>query len=181
MFKYQYIEGSQIIEKYQRKISGIHTGRVNANILDNLIIEAYGSNLSIKEVATVTIPEPTQLLITPFDKGLISKIAKAITNSNLGVSPEDDGLTVRLRFPPMTTETRLERIKDLHRLKEEFRKQIRIERHDFLKRKKKEKEDSVISENEFNRFEDVLQREVDNLNEELDKMTLVKEAEIMKI
>lgn len=181
MFKYQFLDGNNILQKYQETISSIRTGRVNSSVLDTLLIEVYGSNLSIKELATITIPEPTQLLITPFDKGIIPKIAKAINNSNLGVNPDDDGNSIRLKFPPMTQETRLERVKDLHKLQEESRKRVRVERHEIMKRKKREKEDSIISENDYNRFEDVLQREVDFLNEKIGEMTTLKEEEIMKI
>ena len=81
----------------------------------------------------------------------------------------------------MTQETRLERVKDLHKLQEEMRKRVRVERQEIMKRKKREKEDSVISENDYNRFEDVLQREVDQLNEKIGEMTLSKEEEVMKI
>ena len=181
MFKYQFLDGNNILERYQKAISGIRTGRVNATVLDSLVVEAYDSHMSIKELATITLPEPTQILITPFDKTLIPKIAKTINNSNLGVNPDDDGAGIRLKFPPMTEETRKERVKDLHKLQEEAKKQVRIERQEFLRRKKKEKEDSIISENDYNRFEDVLQREVDNVNKEIEQITKNKEEEIMKV
>ncbi|NJS41359.1 ribosome recycling factor [Candidatus Gracilibacteria bacterium] len=108
---YKYLNSDKILEHFHHKLSGIRTGRVNASVLDTILVDVYGSKLTIKELATITMPEPTQLLITPFDKNLIQDIQKAINNSTLGVNPNDDGAGIRLAFPPLTEENKKERLK----------------------------------------------------------------------
>jgi ribosome recycling factor len=179
--KYNIIPGLSISERYIKSISTLRSGRVNASILDSVKVEAYGSMLTFKEVATITTPEPHQLMITPFDKGLIKNIISAIQNSSLGVNPADDGAGVRLNFPPMTEEAKKERVKELHKIQEEARKDVRIHRQDILKQEKKRKEDGEISEDDLKAFEKRLQDEVDLVNKEIEEITKNKEAEIMKV
>jgi len=181
MPKYQLLPGNQILERYYKNLNTLRSGRVNASILDTIKVNAYGTELSIKEVATINSLEPAQLLITPFDKGLIPAITKAITDSTLSINPVDDGAGVRLSFPSLTEEDRKNRVKDLHKLQEEARKDLRIHRQDVLKHKKKAKEDGEISEDEFKVFEKNLQKEVDDINFEIENITQNKEKEIMKV
>jgi len=178
---YKILSALEIIEKFKKQLSSIQTGRVTGSVLDTLLVEAYGAKMHIKEIATVTVPEPAQLMVTPFDKGLIQAIAKAINDSNLGVNPQDDGAGVRLVFPPLTEEARKNRVKDVYKLMEDSRIEVRLKRQDVLKTKKKEKEDGFLSENELTAFETELQKEVDNLNKEIEDIAKVKEGEIMKV
>lgn len=178
---YSLLNATKILEHLQTKLSGIRTGRVSASILDSLEVEAYGANMKIVEIATVTAPEPAQLMITPFDKSLIPNIAKAINNSNLGVNPNDDGAGIRLSFPPLTEETRAVKAKEVGKELEEARIMLRSYRQDLMKAKKREKEADEISEDDLNRFEKQLQTEVDALNKELQELAKKKEAEIMTV
>jgi ribosome recycling factor len=178
---YTNIDGERIKQHLQSKLSVIHTGRVNSSVLDQIQVEAYGSKLKVQELATITVPEPAQLLITPFDKSVNQAIAKAISESNLGVNPVDDGAGIRLNFPPLTEETRKERVKTVNKLLEEARVEVRRERQDLLKMQKHEKEEGNLSEDEYNRFENDLQKEVDTLNNELEKMAQAKEKELLTI
>lgn len=181
MPKYTILPGVEILERYRKHLTGIRSGRVNSSILEAITVEAYGSKMHFNEIATITIPEPVQLLITPFDKGLISNIVKAINDSNLGVNPQDDGAGVRLVFPPLTEETKKMRVKDLHKLREDARIEVRVKRQDALKDKKDEKEQALISEDDLRFFEDNLQKEVESLNTEIEEITKAKEEEVMKI
>ena len=178
---YNYIQGDKVLDHFKTKLVGIRTGRVNANVLDPINVEAYGANMKIKEIATVTVPEPAQLMITPFDKSLIPSIVAAIQNSNLGVNPNDDGAGVRLAFPPLTEETRKAKTKEVGKELEEARIMLRSMRQDLIKTQKRKKENDEISEDELNRFENNLQKEVDQLNKELQEMAKHKEEEIMTI
>jgi len=178
---YKILQAESIINRFKKSISSLRSERVNSTILDSIKVEAYGSKLSFQEVATITTPEASQLMITPFDKSLIKNIATAIQNSDLGVNPSDDGAGVRLTFPSMTEEVKKEKIKVLHRLQEESKKDIRIHRQDILKAKKKEKEDGDISEDDLKSFEKELQLEVDNLNLAVEELTKQKEKDIMKV
>jgi ribosome recycling factor len=178
---YKILLGQDILNRLHKNISSLRSGRVNSTILDSIKVEAYGSKMSFQELATITTPEPAQLMITPFDKGLIKNIVSAIQNSDLGVNPSDDGAGVRLSFPPMTEEVKKDRVKILYKFQEEARKDVRIHRQDKLKAAKKQKEDGEISEDDLKTFEKDLQLEVDHLNKEIEEITKAKEADIMKI
>ncbi|NJK71663.1 ribosome recycling factor [Candidatus Gracilibacteria bacterium] len=178
---YKYLNSDKILEHFHHKLSGIRTGRVNASVLDTILVDVYGSKLTIKELATITMPEPTQLLITPFDKNLIQDIQKAINNSTLGVNPNDDGAGIRLAFPPLTEENKKERLKEVGQILEESKISVRSNRQDLLKTKKKAMENDEISEDELRRFEGELQKEVDTINKELEEISKNKEEDLMRV
>jgi ribosome recycling factor len=178
---YNLLPAQKIIDSYKRSLSVMRTGRVNASILENITVEAYGDRMPIQSIATVNVPENAQLLITPFDKSLNNAIEKAIIDANIGVNPVNDGAGIRLIFPPMTEETRKLRVKEVYKDLEESRIAARNTRQDLLRTQKVLKENGNISEDELKRYENDLQKEVDNLNKELEEIAKAKEAEIMKI
>ena len=176
------LPAQKILDHFARQISTLRSGRINSTILDTLKIEAYGGLCTIKEVATVTMPEPRQLLITPFDKGLIKYIAKSIENANLGVVPQDDGAGIRLNFPAMTEDLKKKIVKDLGKMLEENGKiPLREIRQKLLKEEKALKEEGLISEDELKRFEVELQKEVKECEQLLENMVKDKENDIMKV
>jgi len=176
-----HLDSQKVLDHFQRQLSVIRSGLVNVSVLDHISIPAYGSKMSIVEVATVTKPEPSQLLISPYDKGLIAAISKAIRESNLGVNPIDDGAGVRLVFPPLTQENRKNRLKEVNLELEEAKIAVRNERQNILKKYKNQKEASEISEDELARLEKEVQKEVDFINESLEKTAKSKEEELMKM
>jgi ribosome recycling factor len=176
-----YIDQNKIINWFKNQLSQIRTGRVNSSILDNIKVPAWGSYMSVQEVATIKLPEPGQILLTPFDKSLLNALEKAIVDSDLGVNPVNDGAGLRLVFPALTEENRKERAKKVNQLLEEVKITVRSHRHDVLKKLKQDKEDSVISEDELARSEKDLQIEVDSLNKELEVIAKDKIEELMKI
>ncbi len=180
---YTYLPASDILASLKTKLSTVRTGAVNSSILDTIdvFVPNYGVNMKIGELATVNIPEPGQLLITPFDKSVLANIEKAITDSNLGVSPNNNGAGIRLVFPPMTEETRKLRVKEIEKYEETYKIEVRNFRQDLLKEQKKLKTDGDISEDEFKRFEQDLQKEVDKLNGEIESIIKQKSTELMKI
>lgn len=178
---YSIFPASKIITFLEQKLSQIRTGRVNAAILDHITVEAYGGNMKINEVATISIPEPSQLMITPFDKSILNALDKAIMTSDLGVNPNNDGAGLRLSFPPLTEETRKVRAKEVASYLEEARIAMRSQRQNLMKSKKAEKENGEISEDELKRFETQLQKEIDLLNDELSVIAKKKEVELMKM
>jgi ribosome recycling factor len=179
--KYSILPGIDILQRFKDKTKGLRTGRVTASVLDPIQVEVYGTKMDIRSLASVTLPEPGQLLITPFDKSTISNISKAIQDSPLGVTPMDDGAGIRLSFPPLTEETRKQTLKELNKLKEEARKDVRIHRQEVLNDRKKEKEEGEISEDDFNKFENDLQKEVDAINQEIEDIAEHKESEVMEM
>jgi ribosome recycling factor len=178
---YSYLPAQTIIDKFREKLSGLRTGRVNSSILDSILVDAYGSKMRFVEIATVTIPAPAQLMITPFDKSLLPAMDKAIVDSNVGVSPVNDGAGLRLNFPPMTEETRKQRLKEVGVLLEEMIVSIRGNRQDVLKKLKHQKEEGELSEDELRREETDIQKEVESLTAELKAIAKAKETEILKV
>ncbi len=178
---FQHIDGDKVIRHLESKLSSIRTGRVNSSVLASITVEAYGSQMNFVELATITVPEPSQLLITPFDKTLIPNIVSAIQNSNLGVNPVDDGAGVRLNFPPLTEETRALKAKEIGQELEESRIMMRSIRQELLKSKKRAHENDEISEDDLRRFEKDLQKEIDELNALLLNKAKAKEEEVMTI
>jgi ribosome recycling factor len=176
---YTLIDGKKVLEHFIQKLAQIRTGRVNTSILDHVVVEAYESKLSIIEVATISVPEPSQLMITPFDKSLLRNIEKALTDQNVGANPNNDGIGIRLVFPPLTQETRKEKTKEVFRDMEDAKIMVRNMRQDILKTKKRQHENDEISDDELKRFETDLQKEVDTLNKELEATAKTKEQELL--
>lgn len=161
------------------KLSTLRTSRVNSSILDNInvFIPSWGSDFKIIELATITIPQPNSLLITPYDnKVSLNAIEKAIVNSNLGVNPMNDGAGIKLNFPSLTTEDREKRCKVAKELGEEEKVKLRNNRRDMIQSVKANKESS---KDEVERYEKALQVEVDNMNKEIDETIKSKQNELL--
>jgi ribosome recycling factor len=178
---YKHISASKILDHFSNVLSGIRTGRANSSVLEPIQVDMYNSKMQIKEIATITLPEPATILITPFDKSAIGPISKAISNSNLGVNPIDDGAGVRLVFPPLTEETRKKLAKNISVFVEDAKIQVRNSRQDILKTWKKQKDDSELSEDELKKLESQLQEEVTAINKEVEEKGKKKVEEILKI
>lgn len=178
---YSILPAQKIKDFLINKLNSIHTGRVTPATLDQIYVEAYGTKMSVRELATISVPEPGQLLVTPFDKSVNNAIEKAVRDSNLGVNPVNDGAGVRLVFPPLTEENRRNRVKEVYKMLEEARISLRQQRQDVLKDKKAQKEASLISEDDLKNFEKELQAEVDNLNKDLEEQIKHKEEELMRV
>ncbi len=178
---YQYLNATKILDRFHHSLSGLRTGRANSSVLDPILVEMYGSKMAIKELASISQPEPTQLLILAFDKSAIKMIVKAISESNLGINPVDDGSGIRINFPPLTEETRKKLAKSVSVLAEEVKVSVRNNRQDILKTWKKQKEDSLISEDELKKLEVELQKEVEALNKEIELIAKKKEEDVLKV
>jgi ribosome recycling factor len=178
---YKHLSSTKILDHYRTSLSGIRTNRANSSVLDPIMVDCYGSKMQIKELATLTLPEPSQIQISPFDKSIIKTISNAISNSNLGINPIDDGIVIRINFPPLTEETRKKLAKNVSVAMEEARIAVRNNRQDLLKTWKKQKEDSEISEDILKKLEEELQKEVTEINKELETIAKQKEKDIMTI
>jgi ribosome recycling factor len=161
-------------EKMQRAIAhtrsefaSVRTGRATPALVERLPVEAYGEELPMQQVASFQVPEARQLLITPFDKNNLAAIEKAIQHSDLGLSPSNDGHSVRLSFPPLTEERRKDLVKVVRHMAEEGRIAIRNTRRDARKELEASEKDGEMSEDDLARAE-----------KELDKRTHAHEAEI---
>ena len=177
---YQILPANKIKENYQKHLSSIRSGRVNASVLEHILVDAYGTKMHIHELSTINLPEPSQILITPFDKGVLQSMEKAIVDANIGVSPVNDGAGLRLSFPPLTEEARKIRVKEVYALLEDAKISVRNNRQDLLKAQKALKESGEISEDQLKGFESDIQEEVKALNKDLEDLAKSKEEEILK-
>ncbi|PMQ00948.1 MAG: ribosome recycling factor [Dictyoglomus sp. NZ13-RE01] len=169
------------IEAVKKELQGIRTGKPSIGLFDEIKVSYYGNMMPINQVASLKLGEGRTVIIQPWDKNVISEIEKAILKSNLGLNPQSDGQTIRVVFPPLSEERRKELVKVAHKEAENGRVAIRNIRRDYLEIFKKEKQEGKISEDEFHRLQEDLQKLTDKYIEEIDKLLSMKEKEIMEV
>ena len=168
-----------IIEYAKSEVAAIRTGRAHSSMVEDLQLEYMGSRLKIKEVATITTPEPRVIFIQPWDKSVIPLLEKAIKDSSLGLNPTSDSNGVRLTIPALTEERRKEFIKLLHQKVEESRIRARQIREDIIKKVQNEVKEKTAREDDMFRAKEELQKVMDDINKKLDEMTKRKEQELL--
>lgn len=171
----------KVIDRLQNEFGSIRAGRANPAVLDKIPVDYYGSPTPINQVAGVSTPEARMLLITPWDTSMIRPISKAILASDLGITPTDDGKSIRLVFPQPTEEKRKELCKVVKKYGEEAKVAIRNERRDLLDKIKKMEKASEITEDDLKQGEKKSQTLTDKYTAEIDKLISAKEQEIMVI
>jgi ribosome recycling factor len=169
------------IQALKRDLATVRAGRATPAMLDKVMVEYYGTQMPVNQVSTVSVPEPRQLLITPWDKSMLAEIEKAIQKSDLGLNPMNDGSTIRLVIPPLTDERRQELAKVVRKMAEEARVAIRNVRRDANDDLKRMEKAGDVSEDEVRRGMDRIQALTDRFVAEVDKMAEVKEREITEI
>jgi ribosome recycling factor len=171
------------VEATRHEFTLVRTGRASPAILEHVKVDMYGSSLPINQVAAVTVPEPRQLLITPFDRNALAAIEKGIMKSDVNLTPNNDGTGIRLNIPPLNEERRKELIKQVHQKAESGRVAVRNVRHDAVKKLQAARKDknAPISENEEKRANDQVQKLVDKYVVEIDQLTKAKEAEMLEV
>jgi len=170
----------ETIEAAKREFSMIRTGRANPAILDRVMVEYYGEKVPIKQVGTISAPEPRLLMISPWDKQMIKPIIGAITSSELGLNPNADGNLIRVPLPQLTTERRKELARMAGRKTEEAKVGLRNIRRDAVEKLRALQKEGTISEDDLRRFQDQVQKVTDAHIEQLDGVHTAKEREIME-
>jgi ribosome recycling factor len=171
----------QAMVHLREDLSSIRTGRASGAVLSRITVEYYGTPVPLNQLASVSVPEPRLLVIQPFDKNSISQVERAIQQSDLGITPSNDGQVIRLAFPPLTEERRKELVKQVHHRAEEGRVAVRnVRRHAKDDMEKLEREHS-ISEDELSRGEKELQKLTDRHVAEIDEIQRHKESELMEV
>lgn len=168
------------IEHLKQELRGVRAGRANPAIIEGISVEVYGSQMRVKELGTITTPEPRQLLITPFDINNAGSISKAIEKANLGVRVALEGKLVRVFFPELDEARRKDLVKQVHEKKEKCKSAARNVRQDANK-KLKDLKGSGVSEDDIKRLEKEIQHLTDKTCKEADELSAVKEKEIMTI
>jgi len=169
------------ISVLKQELSGLRTGRASAGLVEHVQVEAYGSNMPLNQVATVTVPEPRLLSVNVWDRGLVHAVEKGISAANLGLTPNTEGQTIRLRIPELNEERRKELVKVAHKYAEGARVAIRHVRRDGLEVLKKMEKDHTISEDEQKRHADGVQKATDQSISDVDQALAAKEKEIMTV
>lgn len=169
------------INSLEDDLSGIRTGRANPALVDKLEVEYYGAPTQLNQLATVSVPEPRQLMIRPFDPSTIKAIEKAIISSDLGINPNNDGKIIRLILPVLTGERRKTLSKLVNNRIEEARIACRNVRRDLIKDLRDFEKEKMISEDELKRAEEELQKVTDRFVEEIEEIGKKKTEEIMEV
>jgi ribosome recycling factor len=169
------------VETAKHEFTTIRTGRASAALLDRVQVSAYGTKMPVNQLATISVPEPRLLTITPFDKSIMKDIERAIQESDLGLTPANDGQIIRLPIPQLTEERRKELVKQVRHMAEEGRVAARNVRRDALHNLKKLEQDGEAGADDVHRAEDRLQKVTDEHVHKIDAALKAKEAEIMEV
>ncbi len=167
------------VEHVKSEIGAIRTGRANASMVEDIVVDYMDSKFRIKELATINTPEPRTILIQPWDKQAIPNISKSIKESSLGLNPISDAIGVRLNIPPLTEERRLEFIKMLHQKIEWGKVRVRQIREDIIKKVQVEVKEKKARDDDMFKAKEELQKLINDLNRVFDDMTKKKEQELM--
>jgi len=173
------MQGASTVLKTE--LSGLRTGRASAHLLDPVMVDAYGAEMPLNQVATTSVPEPRLISVNIWDRSLVHAVEKAIINSNLGLSPATEGQTIRLRIPELNEERRKELVKLAHKYAETARVAVRHVRRDAMEVLKKLEKDHKISKDDHDRFSVEVQRATDNGIADIDHLLAAKEKEILTV
>ena len=165
----------------KQEFSGLRTGRASAHLLDPVQVEAYGQHMPLNQVATVSVPEARLLSVQVWDRSMVHAVEKAITSANLGLNPQTEGATIRLRIPELNEERRKEPVKVAHKYAESARVAVRHVRRDGLDVIKKLEKDHKISQDDHERMSGEIQKTTDQMIHEVDHMLSSKEKEILTV
>ncbi|MBX4186659.1 MAG: ribosome recycling factor [Candidatus Doudnabacteria bacterium] len=174
-------EFAKVVDHLKSELSTLRTGRANASLVEHLSVDYYGAATPLLTIAQISIPEPRQIAIQPYDKNALKDIEKAVQASNLGINPVNDGNYIRLTIPQMTEERRKDLVKIVGQMEERARVSIRNVREEVWKEIQKLEKDGKISEDDMRAGKEELQKVVDKFNDEIHKISEAKEKEVLTI
>lgn len=163
----------------QNQLQGIRTGRATSGLVDSIRVDYYGSPTPLKQIASISVPEPQQIVVKPFDASVISNIVKAIQTSDVGLSPNSDGRLIRLNVPPLSTERRRQMVSRVKEVAEEARVSIRNIRRDGNKHADQLQKDKAVTEDERDELKESIQELTKTYEGKVNDMAASKEKEIM--
>ncbi|MBN2909357.1 ribosome recycling factor [Polycladomyces sp. WAk] len=169
------------IQVLKKDLAALRAGRATPALLDKVVVEYYGSEMPVNQLANISTPDPRTLVIQPWDKSALAEIERAILKSDLGLTPSNDGNVIRINLPALTQERRAELVKVVKKTGEEGKVAIRNIRRDANDEIKKLEKNGDISEDESRRGQDEIQKLTDKFIQEADKIVAAKEKEIMEI
>jgi len=169
------------VESTQRAFNTVRTGRANVSLLDRVTVEYYGTETPLKSLANINTPDATTITIQPYDKGSLNVIEKAISLSDIGLTPNNDGSVIRLNIPPLTTDRRKELVKMVAKMAEEGKVSVRNIRRDAIDAIRKQEKSSEVSEDEARDLQDQVQKLTDKYSTRIEEILAEKEKDIMTV
>jgi len=174
-------EMERTIGAFKKELSHVRTGRANVALLDGITVDYYGAKTPLNQVATLSVPEATLLVIQPYDKSVVAAIEKAIKASDLGLNPQSDGKLIRVPIPPLNEERRRELVKHTRKLAEDYRVSVRNHRRDALEMLKELEKDREITEDDRRHAAEKIETATKETVDRLEKLLKTKEDEIMAV
>ncbi len=169
------------VEDFRKELAGLRTGRANVALLDHIRVDYHGTPLPLNQLGTLSVPEPTMIIISPWDPGAATLIDKAIRTSDLGLNPLSDGKVIRVPIPPLTEERRKDLVKHLHKVLENHRTAVRNIRRDIKEAIEKLEKEKKISEDERKRTLEELDKVTHQETKKLEDLSGTKEKEILEL
>ena len=169
------------VEVMERDFAGLRTGRASTALVERLHVDYYGTPTPLNQLASISVPEPHQIVIQPWDRGVLGAIEKAIMKTDIGLMPNVDGTVVRLNIPQLTEERRKDIVKSVHKRMEEARVEIRNLRRDAADTLKKEEREGTLGADEARRQLEQLQKITDRVVADVDRLGGIKEQEVLEV
>ncbi len=172
---------ARAVEVLERDLQGIRTGRASTSLVERIHVDYYGTQTPLNQLAGISVPEPHQIVIQPWDRSVLGAIERAITKSDIGLTPNVDGAVVRLNIPQLTEERRHDLVRQVHKRMEEARVEIRNIRRDGADQLKKLQKDGEVGADEEHRLMETLQKTTDKHVAEVDRVGATKEQEVLEV
>jgi len=172
---------ARAVEAMERDLQGIRTGRASTSLVERIHVDYYGTQTALNQLASISVPEPHQIVIQPWDRSVLGAIEKAILKSDIGLTPNVDGTVVRLNIPQLTEERRRDIVRVVHKRMEEARVEIRGLRRDAADHLKKLERDGELGTDEVHRVLETIQKTTDRHIAEVDRVGGVKEQEVLEV
>jgi len=172
---------SEVVDYLKTELNSVRTGRAHATLVEDLPVLAYGQKMRLKELASISVPDPQLIVLEPWDKSVISDIEKAVWESPLSLSPAVDGDIIRLPIPSLTEERRRELVRLVGQKIEEAREKVRRSRQEAIEEVRRQEKNKEISEDEKFRRQKEIQSQVDGANQQIETIGKAKEKEILRI
>jgi ribosome recycling factor len=168
------------IERFHKELTRVRTGRASTSLLDGISVDYFDTPTPLNQLATLSVPDPRMIVISPFDKTVIPQLEKAIQKSDLGLTPSNDGKVIRIQIPPLTEERRKQLVKQVRKIAEEHRIRVRDARRDSLSLLK-DLEDDGLSKDDRHRAEKKVQDVTDGFIKKVDELTAQKEKDVLEV
>ncbi|HXJ35070.1 MAG TPA: ribosome recycling factor [Candidatus Eisenbacteria bacterium] len=169
------------VAAFKKELGHVRTGRATTQLLDGIMVDYYGTRTPLNQVATLNVPEPTLIVIQPFDKTAVQAIEKAIHTSDLGLTPQNDGKLIRVPIPALTEQRRKDLVKHVKKVAEDYRVSMRNHRRDALEKLKALEKDKKITQDDHRHAHDKIEAGTKDAIDRLDKLVKTKEDEIMAV